>query len=664
MRRIIKVSGGTERVLEYSAEELTGRTIDSFYKYPSVRNAVEDSILREGLAEDISVTLVTRNGEEVNATESIFIIRDAVGKASGFEGIIRRVNCPDYTSFSGGSGYQKVLQNVIDSLPAAVCWKDRDLRYTGCNRSFLDLAGAHSDEVLIGRTDEQLFTDEEFDRFSKGDREIAAGRCSSYNYVETVYIKTTGEFRWFDITKTAVRNERGQFAGVVSIHDDITTWVNAELGIQNRLWFEQQIMEISAGFINLSAEEVDSGINSALEKIGTFVDAERCCVFSMDRDSMRASVTHEWTAAGVPSLMKRMKSVSLLEMELLMEKLAGREIINITSLSGYRKCSEYEREYLNALGVKSLIIVPMIKEGKSTGFMTFSSLEKERDWDDDIVSLLTIVSEILVNVLDRKYMQEELMELYALMEEKVRHEVERSMEHKKLLIQQSKLAAMGEMLGNIAHQWRQPLNALNLSFFELKYIKDSGELTDDKLKDILDRVNALIQQMSATVDDFRNFFKENKEQAEFLLSDCVRKALYLVQAFFEEHRIDVELRIDSELMVSGYPGELAQVFLNILNNAKDALTEKNVAEPQVIVRVYYENGKAVAEIEDNAGGVNEGLQERIFEPYFTTKPEGKGTGIGLYMSKMIVENSMPGQLSVRNTDKGACFRIELPSIQQ
>lgn len=664
LRRIIKVSGGTERVLEYSAEELIGRTIDSLYKYPSVRTAVEDSLFREGLAEEVAVTLVTRTGQEVNATESVFIIRDSVGKAAGFEGIIRKVNCPDYTSFSGGSGYQKVLQNVIDSLPAAVCWKDKNLRYTGCNRSFLDLAGVHGSEMIIGRMDENLFHDEEYDRFSKGDREIAAGRCSSYNYVETVYINTTGEFRWFDITKTAVRNERGVFAGIVSIHDDITTWVNAELGIQNRLWFEQQIMEISAGFINLSAEGVDSGINSALEKIGTFVDAERCCVFSMDKDSMKASITHEWTAPGVPSLMNRMKSVSLLNMELLSEKLADREIINITSLSGYKKCSEYERDYLNSMGVKSLIIVPMIKEGKSIGFMTFSSLEKEREWDDDIVSLLTIVSEILVNVLDRKYMQEELMELYSLMEDKVRLEVERNMEHKKLLIQQSKLAAMGEMLGNIAHQWRQPLNALNLSFFELKYIKDSGELTDDKLRDILDRVNALIQQMSATVDDFRNFFRENKEQTEFLLADCVRKAIYLVQAFFEEHRITVDLRVDSELTVMGYPGELAQVFLNILNNAKDALSEKNIAEPHVLARVFYENGRAVAEIEDNAGGIEEDLLERIFEPYFTTKPEGKGTGIGLYMSKMIVENSMPGRLYVRNTDKGACFRIELPSLQQ
>ncbi|HAL86680.1 MAG TPA: hypothetical protein DCM31_07335 [Deferribacteraceae bacterium] len=663
-RRILKVTGGTERVLEYSADELIGRNIDSIYKYPTARTAVEDSLLREGLAEDISVTLVSKKGLEVNATESVFIIRDSLGKVSGFEGIISKVNCPDYTSFSGGSGYQKVLQNVIDSLPAAVCWKDKDLRYTGCNRSFLDLAGVLGSEMIIGRTDEHLFRDEELDRFSKGDREIAAGRCSSYNYVETVYVKNTGEFRWFDITKTVVRNDKGFFAGVVSIHDDITTWVNAELGIQNRLWFEQQIMEISAGFINLSAEEVDSGINSALEKIGTFVDAERCCVFSTDKDNMRASITHEWTAAGVPSLMKRMRSVSMLEMSLLRDKLAGREIINITSLSGYRKCSECERDLLNSLGVKSLILIPMIKEGKSIGFMSFSSLGSEREWDDDIVSLLTIVSEILVNVLDRKYMQEELMELYALMEDKVRHEVERNMENKKLLIQQSKLAAMGEMLGNIAHQWRQPLNALNLSFFELKYIKDSGELTDDKLKDILDRVNALIQQMSATVDDFRNFFKENKEQTEFLLSDCVKKALYLVQAFFEEHRIKVDLRVDSELIVMGYPNELAQVFLNILNNAKDALSEQNTTEPRVTVHIFYENGKAVAEIEDNAGGIKEDLLERIFEPYFTTKPEGKGTGIGLYMSKMIVENSMTGKLTVRNTDKGACFRIELPSIQQ
>lgn len=660
--KIIDITGGTDGLLGYTADDMKGMPMDRLYKYPSLRASIEDSVLRGSAAEDVSVTLVSASGAEVNVLETILVIRDKMGKTVGFEGIIRKVNCPDFISFYGGSGYQKVLQNIIDSLPSAVCWKDKNLRYMGCNRSFTDLAGFADSEAVIGKTDEALFTGDDHLRFSKGDRDLLHGRCTSYNYVETVYIKSSGEFRWFDITKSAVRNDHGSFAGIVSIHDDITTWVNAELGIQNRLWFEQQIMEISAGFINLSADDIDSGINSALEKIGIFIEAERCTLVMVDKSTMRGSLSHEWCAPDVPSVMDRLKKVSLFDMPLFTEKLEQREILNIRSLDDFVRYSEYEQEYLKTVGVKSLIVVPMIKEGESIGFMSYASVSEQRDWDSDIISLLTIVSEILVNVLDRKYMQEELMELYTKMEDRVRSEVERNMEHKKLLIQQSKLAAMGEMLGNIAHQWRQPLNALNLSFFELKYVKDAGELTDDKLKDILDRVSLLIQQMSSTVDDFRNFFKENKEQSVFLLEDSMRRALYLVQAFFEEQRIKIDINNESELFVKGYPNELSQVFLNIFNNAKDAFAETTPSEPCVTVRLFYENKKAVVEIEDNAGGIKEELLERIFEPYFTTKPEGKGTGIGLYMSKMIVENSMVGKLTVRNTGEGACFRIELPSF--
>jgi PAS domain S-box-containing protein len=661
-RRIIqKAHGGTERILAYAPEDLTGITVDSLYRFPSQRSLIENILSLDGSVEDYNVTMLTKSGVEVNVTETVFVIRDRFGKVTGTEGLIREIHCPDSPGTSAGE-YERILQSVIDSLPAAVCWKDPELRYMGCNRSFLDLAGFRDSSWIIGKKDTDLFADDELERYSKGDRELVAERCASYNYVETVYTKNTGEFRWFDITKSLIRGRNGDVAGIVGIHDDITTWVNAELGIQNRLWFEQQIMEISAGFINLSADEIDGGINDALEKIGSFVDAERCCVFNVDWENMRGRITHEWSSPGTNSLTKRLADFSIRELKLLVQRLQGREIINVHSLPEYMKASDFEKEFLRSLGVRSVIIVPLIKEGRAVGYMSFSSISKERSWDDDIISLLTLVSEIFVNVLDRKYMQEELMELYSLMEEKVKNEVEKNMENKKLLIQQSKLAAMGEMLGNIAHQWRQPLNALNLSFFELKYIKDSGELTDDKLKDILDRVNSLIQQMSSTVDDFRNFFRENKEQADFPVLESMQKALNLVQAFFDEHRIDIRLSAEKELFVKGYPGELAQVFLNILNNAKDALVDGKIKEPYIEIRLFFENRKVITEIEDNAGGINDDIIERIFEPYFTTKSEGKGTGIGLYMSKMIVENSMPGKLSVRNTDSGACFRIELPSI--
>lgn len=228
-----------------------------------------------------------------------------------------------------------------------------------------------------------------------------------------------------------------------------------------------------------------------------------------------------------------------------------------------------------------------------------------------------------------------------------------------LLIQQSRMAAMGEMIGFIAHQWRQPLNILGLVVQEVSLSYSMGTMTQEQIDDSTDRAMQLIASMSRTIEDFMGFFKSEKRKVAFSLNEIVQKTIKLVDANFRQMNLAIEVFAQQEVLAEGYPNEYSQVILNILLNARDALLERAVPHPRLLISIFRENGRSVMTIADNAGGIPEGIMERVFESYFTTKGPEKGTGIGLYMAKLIIEKNMNGRLSLRNTDIGAEFRIEV-----
>ena len=237
--------------------------------------------------------------------------------------------------------------------------------------------------------------------------------------------------------------------------------------------------------------------------------------------------------------------------------------------------------------------------------------------------------------------------------------VEALREKEKMLIQQSRQAALGEMIGNIAHQWRQPLNVLGIQIQSLLLMYDLGELTRESLDDSVGSSMDLIRHMSGTIDDFRNYFKPDKEEVEFKVSEAVAKTLSLVNDGFKNDHIAIEVITKSDPAVNGHPNEFAQVILNILNNARDALMEKKNTDKKITVTIFSEGGRAVITISDNAGGISGEIMEKIFDPYFSTKGPKEGTGIGLFMSKVIIEKGMMGSITAHNIADGAEFRIEV-----
>ncbi|WP_368030457.1 ATP-binding protein [Arcobacter sp. s6] len=238
-----------------------------------------------------------------------------------------------------------------------------------------------------------------------------------------------------------------------------------------------------------------------------------------------------------------------------------------------------------------------------------------------------------------------------------------------LLAEQTKLAAMGEMIGNIAHQWRQPLNVISVTASAARVKKELGILSDESLEDSLKQILDTTEHLSETIDVFKDFYKEDKEKSLFNLSQNIHNNLALIETIILGNNIKLHLDLDKDIYLFNFSNEFSQIIVNILHNACDAIKARLSSNELRIIKITarQEKNKAIIEIVDNAGGIEKDIINKVFEPYFTTKHKYQGTGLGLYMTQKILKISMKGTIKVTNktfiyenkTYKGALFRITL-----
>lgn len=341
-----------------------------------------------------------------------------------------------------------------------------------------------------------------------------------------------------------------------------------------------------------------------------------------------------------------MNKVGLTQIRYSLAEIQGKTFLDFIPASHHQKVSEQIKESLTPYETRL-----KKKDGSTFCVLTQSTI---------INSHRQITSFIDITAL--KHVQKDLESLTSSLEQKVQSEIEKNREQELMMLQQARLAQMGEVVNMIAHQWRQPLSVsknLILLTSHLLSKQPTGNTDNQELIENLHQVSELITYMSQTISDFGSFFKPRKEKITFDLEEKLEESIKLLKSTLTSKGIKIHSNYTISSSLLGYPNELGQVIINIIKNSKDALIQRNQnKEKHIYLTLSKTLNNIQITIKDNAGGIDDAIINNVFDPYFSTKKKQDGTGIGLYMSKLIVEQHMGGLLSVKNDSDGAVFTIE------
>jgi signal transduction histidine kinase len=286
-----------------------------------------------------------------------------------------------------------------------------------------------------------------------------------------------------------------------------------------------------------------------------------------------------------------------------------------------------------------------------------------------LITLFSLLASQRIKALFAEYSEEVrvreefVRELNASFETRLRDEVEAKREDEKILIQQSKMTAMGEMLSMIRYQWRQPLERLSSLFLNIAAAYENKELTREYLDEKIEEGTQLLTHMANTMEESKDFFTPDKTREEVVIADVVAHTLPLIEKSLEARKITLQYLLDCNVSLKIFRNELMQVILNVINNAKEALLEREIPNPRIMIETVETGQFVIIKVCDNAGGIDDTIKEKIFEPYFSTKEKSLASGLGLYISKTIMETRLNGELRFENSDSGACFLIKIGKQQ-
>ena len=286
-------------------------------------------------------------------------------------------------------------------------------------------------------------------------------------------------------------------------------------------------------------------------------------------------------------------------------------------------------------------------------------LAQNKQMRNDILIFLSSIFAILIFYYSRMLVkrEDELLQINDILDKRVKEEVFKNKEKEQIMLQKAKLSSMGEMINNIAHQWRQPISELSsiLMNIDLKY--NLNKINKDFMNQKINKAEVILEFMSSTIEDFRNFFKPDKQRTTFNINEIIENCLTISNITLSNNDIKIIKKIDKNLLIYGLKNELSHVVFNLISNAKDALIYNNIENPFIEICVRKNKNNVYISVEDNAKGIRLKNIQEIFEPYFSTKKDG--SGIGLYISKIIIEKHLKGTLSVSNSKLGARFLITL-----
>jgi PAS domain S-box-containing protein len=524
------------------------------------------------------------------------------------------------------------LQALINTIPDMVIFKDVEGRHVVVNRAVEGVIG-HARDEITGKTIEELLPPHQAAACRKSDEE--AMRQSVPTQAEERIVRRDGSVSYFDMVKAPMVDDGGAVVGLVAVGRDIT-----------------------------ERKQIEWSLQQSEEKFRTLFESASDALFIVDREGHILDVN----------------AVAYERLGYTREELLSLHLSQLDSPSFAAMVPE-RMERLKQYGRLAFESAHVRKDGS---VMPVEINARTMDLNGKKV-LFSVIRDITERKLAEQALQEKTRQLEDLtgdLEKKVAEEIAVRMKNERMMIQQSKLAAMGEMLGAIAHQWRQPLNVVGLIVQRIEDAHDRGKLDKEYLEETVEKAMSQILRMSETIEDFRNFYKPDKEKTVFDAMRAVGDVLSLVSAQLAGDGIayrltchthgktfenEADVVLCAEKSVEGFRNEFAHVILNLVNNARDAIIEKKArggivaSERGLLSFDFYDaNGKVIIKVSDNGGGIPPEAMGSIFDPYFTTKETTTGTGLGLYMSKVVVEDHMQGTLSADNAEGGAIFTIELP----
>lgn len=473
-----------------------------------------------------------------------------------------------------------------------------------------------------------------------------------------------------------------------------------EAQLQERIQFENLISTLSSQFINIPASELDTAINQALASIGLFSQVDRSYIFQLAEEGTIMNNTHEWCAFGIQPEIENLQNIPVNELPWFWEIIQKLEVLYVPHIYDLPPVAQLEQQHFQSQGIQSLICVPMVLGGRLLGFMGFDAVRTEKIWADEIIKLLKLVGEIIVNAWDRQQAEQVIRESAAREREKafqLQQTLEQLQYTQAQLIQSEKMSSLGQMVAGIAHEINNPVTFISGNLAHLyEYIQDfisliklyqqeypqPSSVIQEKIKavelefiqkdswKILKSIKTGSDRIQKIVLSLKNFSRLNEAEMKWVdLHEGLESTLAILRNRLmgqgKRAPIQVIQSWEDLPLIECYPGQLNQVFLNVLNNAIDALeSSKTVPKTIRISTELLASNRVGIEISDNGIGIDPEIKERIFDPFFTTKAVGSGTGLGLSVAYQIIVDRHHGAIACHSQPgEGTTFAIAIPLHQ-
>lgn len=428
------------------------------------------------------------------------------------------------------------------------------------------------------------------------------------------------------------------------------------LRLINQLQYHKSVLE---GIVEIQEELISTNdfyerVQSVFQKTIDILYLDRVCVFEnhLVDNKFVCSLKFEALKDGIDSLInnKNFQKISYQNEPLTRWKAEFEKHRNIEDNT--EDFSQEERIFLDSQNVKSILLIPVFSENYLWGFIGFHNCTNKRNWTSVEKRVLQILSNSFISSLMKFKSRKDLENIVQVQNNKIR---EKDIQ----MLKQYRLAQMGEMIGMIAHQWRQPLSAITSTCMLLQLKASENKLENDYVEKKVDAISNYAIHLSQTISDFRSFFMPNKEKLTVDFCVMIDSIFELIESSAVTHNIKLTKEFACEGSFKAYANELKQVILSIVKNSEDVLIEREIKNPSIKFKTYTFNEKHILEISDNGGGVSNEIVDKIFDPYFTTREKTSGTGLGLYMSKIITEEHCGGKLTYVPIQEGALFRISI-----